>query len=158
MTCQPEHSQDIILRICKNNPSLQELMSQLQPAALTEVERQLPAQLPTEEILVLDCFVTLHIPAKKYKRAKKPVQQMIEPFGGFYSLPVLGGWRNEKKVWDIENIRLVTSYTSFNALRQEFLKILIGSYHLGRYLQESAIGLQIGIPMQTWMLIIPTKG
>ncbi len=157
MTYQPENSKDIILRILAGNPSLQEVMHHIQPKALTEAESQLLAQLLTKEVLALGCFIKWHIPTSKFERAKNHVLEMAKPFRGFNCYASVGGWLNSEESWEIEDIQLVTCFASFELLNKHFLNILMGSYYLGKAIEESAIGLEIGFSMQTVMLIIPTK-
>lgn len=151
-----EPNKDIIPRILSQNPELNVLIQHLQLPAIVTNTQQLPTPNPSQ-INLLDSRATWHIPTKKFKRAKNHLLPMIKPLGGFNSVPSLGGWVNDKDKWDLENIRLVTSFASFTVIRQNLLNILLGSYQMGKAIQESAIGLEIGIPDRVWMLIIPTR-
>ncbi|MCL1470503.1 hypothetical protein [Argonema antarcticum] len=151
-----EPIKDIILSILSQNPELNVLIQHLQLTAITITPPQLPTPNPSQ-IDVLDSYIKWHIPTKKFKRAKNHLLPMIKPLGGFNSVPSLGGWVNDKDKWELENIRLVTSFAPFPVIRQHLLNILLGSYQMGKAIQESAIGLEIGIPDRVWMLIIPTR-
>ncbi|MBD1922430.1 hypothetical protein H6F77_15240 [Microcoleus sp. FACHB-831] len=151
-----EPIKDIILSILSQNPELNVLIQHFQLTSITIKTPQLPTPTPSQ-IDVLDSRLTWHIPTKKFKRAKNYLLPMIKPLGGFNSVSSLGGWVNDKDKWELENIRLVTSFAPFPVIRQHLLNILLGSYQMGKAIQESAIGLEIGIPDGVWMLIIPTK-
>ncbi len=150
-----EPIKDIIPRILSHNPELNALIQHFQLNDITT-----PPQLPTpnlSQIYVLDSRVTWHIPDKKFKRAKNHILQMSKPCRGFNSINSLGGWVNDEDKWELEKIRLVTSFAPFPVIRQHLLNILLGSYQMGKAIQESAIGLEIGIPDGVWMLIISTR-
>jgi hypothetical protein len=151
-----EPIKDIILRILSQNPELNVLIQYFELTAITITPPQLPTTNPSQ-INVLDYYVKWHIPTKKFKRAKNHLLPMIKPLGGFNSVPSSGGWVNDKDKWDLENVRLVTSFSTFPVIRQHLLNILLGSYQMGKAIQESAIGLEVGIPDGVWMLIIRTK-
>lgn len=146
----------ILPRLLRQNPGLEQLIESLQPSALTEINQQLP--MPRNlDIEVLNSHVKLHIPTSQFEQAKPHLQSIFQPLRGFNIYPSLGGWLDDEDQWVIEDIQLVTAFAPWQVIRKSFLDILQGSYDLGKAIQQSAIALEVNIPAGNWMLIIPTK-
>lgn len=103
-----------------------------------------------------DCCIIGHIPAGKFAKAKRYLENLMGPAEGYNTLLSDGNWFHPtKKIWVPEPIVLVRSYMTAKVAEQHLGTMLQGYSAMGKALGESAMALELIDNSQ--MLIIPTE-